>query len=289
MPPGTKVFCLPYSPFPESPPVHKMPAYEHARGFVLTNTLHWSFGAIKEREADAWNREVAFAPPDEMLPRIVARGFDGVLVDGRGFSVTRDGDKAAALINRLNELYRGLAGVPRTARLPEIAHEDGKQFFIDLRPYREALRRTDPTTFASRVTAEAEWVAPLWLGGFHISTADASGELLHWGPFDGDLVLLNPTDRTRKFEITFVIGVEVAGPFDITIGDPVNHAFTLEKIHDPTDPQDQKRHGEPRAYKIDARPGRTVIHFRCRPPEYFLPFDRRNLCYFIKNFKIREL
>ncbi|MBN9121348.1 MAG: hypothetical protein J0I06_19720 [Planctomycetes bacterium] len=287
VPAGTKVFCLPYSAFPESPPVHRMAAYEPARGYVMTDTLYWSFGAIKGREADMWNREVAFSKPDEMLPRVVARGFDGLFVDGRGFAASKEVDKAAALINRINELYRQLAGVPPTARLPEVVHDDGRQFFIDLRPYREAYRRTDPAGYAARAKAEAEWVAPLWLGGFHVSTpTDESGESLQWGPFDADLVLVNPTDRTRAFEMSFLIGVDTVGPFDITIGGPINDALVLGSG---TSSQGQKGHGERKAYAVALAPGRTVIHFRCRPPEYFLPFDRRNLCYHIKDFKLREM
>ena len=114
MPPGVRVFCLPHSPFPESPPIQQMAAYEHARGYLLTDTVYWSYGSIKGREADAWQKDVAYAKPDEALRRIVARGFDGLFIDGRGFPPSKDADKAAALINRLNELYRGVAG-PRRA------------------------------------------------------------------------------------------------------------------------------------------------------------------------------
>ena len=225
-----------------------------------------------------------------MLPRVIARGFDGLLIDGRGFSSSRDVDRAAALIKRLNELYQQLAGVPPGKPLPEIVHPDGRQFFLDLRPYRDAYRRTDPTGYAARVRAEAEWVPALWLGGFSTSNpTDEGGELLHWGPFDAQLVLVNPTDRTRWFDISFVIGVEVTGPFELSIGPPIGAAFELDKVTDPADPQSQKRHGKTKKYeRVELPPGRTVVHFRCRPPEYFLPFDRRNLCYFIKDFKLKE-
>ena len=286
--PGAKVFCLPYSPFPESPPVHKMPAYEHARGYLMTDTLSWSFGSMKGREADAWQKDVAFAKPDEMLRRVVAREFDGLLIDGRGFAASKDADKAAVLINRLNELYRGVAG-PRAGRLPEIVHEDGKQFFVDLRPYRDAYQRINPAGYASDVVEEREWVAPLWLGGFYLSEpSDESSEPLKWGPFDAQLVLVNPSDRMRKYKLSFIIGSEVTGPFQVTLGAPLNDSFPVDKIFDKDDPLDLKRHGLKKEYNFDVPPGRTTINFRCRPPEYFLPFDKRNLCYFIKDFKLKE-
>jgi hypothetical protein len=166
VPPGTKVFCLPYVWFPESPALHKMAAYEHARGYLMTDTLYWSYGAVKGREADAWQKDVAdlmAREPERLLERIVARGFDGLLVDGRGFPAARDADKAAVLINRLNERYQREIGNQRT-RLPEIVHADGKQFFLDLRPFREAWRRKRPTEFAAswstRPTAPAPSTCP---------------------------------------------------------------------------------------------------------------------------------
>jgi hypothetical protein len=287
MPPGSKVFCVPYCGFPESPSVHKMGGYEHARGYLMTDTLYWSYGAIKGREADAWNQDVALSKPDEMLRRAVARGFDGMLIDGRGFPAGRDVDYAAALVNRINQLFATVAG-PRAGLLPQVVHEDKQQFFLDLRPYREAYRRIDPVGYDRSVKEEEEWVAPIWLGGFFlVEPIDENGERVHWGPLDAQLVLVNPTDRTRKFKISFTIDAEVTGPFDIRFGGPVNDSFSLDKFSDPNDPL-KRWHGIRKDYDIELPPGRTVIPVRCRTPEYFLPSNTRNLCYFIREFRLRE-
>jgi hypothetical protein len=286
MPAGSKIFCLPHTRFPESPPTNRMGVYEHGRGYLMTDTLYWSYGAIKGREVDVWAQDVATSKPDEKLRRIIARGFDGLLIDGRGFSMSRDVDHAAAFVNRLNELYRAVAG-SQAGRLPEIVHEDGKQFFLDIRPYRTAYQRIDPVGYARSVTEEAEWVAPIWLGGCLLAEPEG-GERVVWGPFDAQLVLINPAERTRKFDLWFTIGVDTVGPFDISFGPPLNEAFPLDKMTDQADPHDLKYHGTPKHYELELPPGRTTIHIRCRPPEYFLPFDKRNLCYFIKDFSLRE-
>ena len=135
---------------------------------------------------------------------------------------------------------------------------------------------------------EREWVAPLWLGGYFLPDPEEDGERLQWGPYDAQLVLVNPADRTRTFDLSFTIGTEVAGPFEVTLGAPLNDAFELNKVWDKDDPLDLKRHGTKRAYQIAVPPGRTSIRIRCIPPDYFLPFDKRNLCYFIKDFTLRE-
>ncbi len=296
--PGAKVFCLPYSAFPEGRPIHKMPAYEHARGYIMTDTLCWSFGAMKGRETDAWLRDVSFVKTDELLPRIVARGFDAILIDGRGFPPI-PGHNAATLINRINDLY-ALLVKQRGARLPEVVHEDGNQFFLDLRPYRDAYKQVDGPSFERIATQEREWVAPLWLNGF--STADQVDAIapVHWGSYNSTLVFVNPTDRTRKFTLEFTIGVDVYGPFiltmtgenltltgsDVTRAGPNEHSFTLEK---PLVPEhDKSLHGDRTTYQIEIPPGRSAIQFRCEAPSYFIPGDYRNLCFFIKDFTMKE-
>jgi hypothetical protein len=64
--------------------------------------------------------------------------------------------------------------------------------------------------------------------------------------------------------------------------------FVLDKGHD-RDAPDARRLGAEKKYdRLELLPGRSLIHVRCRPPSYFLPFDRRNLCYYIANFKLVE-
>jgi hypothetical protein len=286
MPPGARVFCLPYSAFPESPPVHKMAAYEHARGYVLTDALYWSFGAIKGREADVWQRDVSYMTarrPEEMLRRIVARGFDGLLIDGRGFPPARNVDHAAALIKRLNDAYRAMAW-PANCDLPQVAHEDGKQFFLDLQPFRDAWRAKDAPGFAAAAARERDWVAALWLAGFLVTDPVEDGEWYVWGTRDAALWLVNPADRTRHFTLSFTIGVDADGPFDFDLSGLVSDSFTLDR---PPGMAAGQRHGQEQRYAFELPPGRSSVRIRCTPPAHFAT-DGRELCYFIKDFKLAE-
>jgi hypothetical protein len=82
--PGGMVFQLPFVPYPETLAVGKLSGYDHARGYLHTKTVRWSFGAVKGREVDQWQREVAAVPPQEVLRRLALAGFDGLFVDQRG-------------------------------------------------------------------------------------------------------------------------------------------------------------------------------------------------------------
>ncbi len=286
MPPGTKVFCLPYVPFPEHAPIEKMPVYDHARGYIHTDTLVWSFGAIKWREDDAWQWNVAFDKPDELLRRIVFRGFDGLFVDSRGFSTTKDGNLASILIRDLNATYAQLAN-HRNARLPQIVHEDGLQFFLDLRPYRELLKK-DPAYYEAGVKREHEWVAVIWLDGFMSPEPPGYYDLLRYGPPKAHAVVINPSDRTRKFKMQFRFGVDSPGPFQLQLSGLVNDDFPLDKK--PTEfGTPVIRHIVPKDYIVEVPPGRHKIDFRCTPPPHYIPTDHRNLCFYILQFEMKEI
>jgi hypothetical protein len=286
MPPGSKVFCMPYAPFPEHPPVYKMPVYEHARGYIHTDTLVWSFGAMKGREHDAWQCDVAFDKPDEFLRRIVFRGFDGLLVDSRGFQVTsKEGDQARLLIGKVNDAYRTLANQQHVS-LPLIAHEDGQQFFVDLRPYRDLLRQQDPVYFERGVQREREWVAVIWLDGFSSPEPRGYYDRLRYGPPRATAWVINPADRERRFRLRMTFGVDTPGPFHLRLSGLVNDAMELDK---PTAVGGVPAGGEYREYDIVVPPGRHAIYFRCTTPPHFVPTDYRRLCFYIMDFSMREM
>ncbi|MDP2183254.1 MAG: hypothetical protein Q8K99_11885 [Actinomycetota bacterium] len=95
VPPGSMIFQLPYVPFPESPPVGGMPDYEHFKAYIHSKTLRWSYGAMRGRESDIWQRQVSSLPAAEFLAQIEARGFAGVWVDRRGGGANEPGMQAA--------------------------------------------------------------------------------------------------------------------------------------------------------------------------------------------------
>jgi phosphoglycerol transferase len=83
--PKAMVFQLPYVAFPESWPVHTMTDYNHFRGYVHSKALRWSYGAMKGREGDRWQRYVAAKPLPEMVKALSAAGFSGIYVNRDGY------------------------------------------------------------------------------------------------------------------------------------------------------------------------------------------------------------
>jgi phosphoglycerol transferase len=99
LPQGTSVFQLPFMPFPESDTIVDMIDYDPVRGYLHTDTIRWSYGAMKGRPDSHWAKETSALPTDELLEAISAAGYGGLYIDRFGYV-----DRAAALESELTEL-----------------------------------------------------------------------------------------------------------------------------------------------------------------------------------------
>jgi phosphoglycerol transferase len=135
LPNHASVFELPYVPYPEGyqptfAPDQTLPyapsvafEYDMARGYIHSHRLSWSYGAIKGRPAD-WESQLAAKPVALAVTGAAAAGFDGLLIDPRGYP------KAGDLVPRLS---RWLVVQPLTSA-------PGGFAFFDLRPLRARLQ-----------------------------------------------------------------------------------------------------------------------------------------------------
>jgi hypothetical protein len=126
LPSGTPVFELPHVPFPEAPPAYGTGPYDQARGFIFEPQLAWSYGYIRGRHP-----EYPFAfqgrPAREWLTDLVAVGFQGLVVDRRGYP-----DEGAAVEQEVSaELGQ-----------PMLRSADGRYGFFDLTAFAGDARRT---------------------------------------------------------------------------------------------------------------------------------------------------
>jgi phosphoglycerol transferase len=86
MNPGGAVFQFPYMAFPEVPPISGVETYGLARGPINSNTIKWSYGAIKGRKADDLFKVLSEQDITKQLELIRSIGFNGIYIDRRGFT-----------------------------------------------------------------------------------------------------------------------------------------------------------------------------------------------------------
>ena len=273
--PGGMVFCFPVMPFPETPPYEepgspgRVGTYEMVRGYLHTDALRWSYGAMKGREWDGWARDVGSKPVPVMLERIVRAGFDGLLVDCRGLNPNR----FDRILRELNETLGH--GSDR------VVSENEALYFFNLRDYRQYLERTyGPDRFAAMSAAERAHVSWLWLKGFDSMEPVGYERRQRWCRAKGLVVVVNPTDRERKVQVTMKLHtwfepetvLHVSGPVwaeDLTIdGDGGDGPITRD---------------------LTVPPGRHAVHFRCKPPGGYTFPDSRDYVFGVKDFSLREV
>lgn len=125
MPSGGAIYQLPYMPFPEVAPLHRLHTYDLAVGFLHSKELRWSYAGMKGRDGDLFYRALARESVEKQLEVISRMGFSGIYIDRRGFE-----DNADALISRLSALL-GSEPLLRRAdgdvvffRLPSVSEVD---------------------------------------------------------------------------------------------------------------------------------------------------------------------
>jgi len=91
LPSGAMVFQLPVMDFPEAP-LPGVPSYDHFRPYLYSKDLRYSFGAIKGRERDRWQREV-----QELLVR-------GATVDQQAQKIRFDVENVRRAVDKVKEL-----------------------------------------------------------------------------------------------------------------------------------------------------------------------------------------
>jgi phosphoglycerol transferase len=193
LPAGAPVLQLPYVPFPEYPPVHAMPDYDHLRPYLHSHSLCWSYGAVKGREADLWQRVAAQRPTEDLVKMLALAGFGGIYVNRDGFP-----DGAQALGKDLDRLVGA-----------EPVHSRGGRLVLyDLTDYARKFRAAlGEEAWAEARAAALRPASFTWEDGFSVLEA-AAGEQWRWCAASGELWLENPTDRDKR--VTLAMGFRTA-------------------------------------------------------------------------------
>lgn len=262
LPERALVFQLPYVPFPENPAVNKMVDYDHLRGYLHSQKLRWSYGAMKNRPADLWQREIAALPVAEMVQSLAFSGFSAIYLDRNGYA-----DKGVAMESQLRE----------TLQVSPTESANGRLVMFDMTDYNSRLymqysesdwqRKREQTLHKLRLD---------WRGGF--SNLESSPEKTwRWSSSEGELYLYNTSQRPRRvsLEMSFVSGYE---QFD----DLIISGLISDQL---------KTNSTPVLYSktITVPPGTSTIKFVSSGRRVDAPLDPRVLVFRIENFKMQEL
>jgi len=106
VPPGTWVYQLPISGFPVDPGRERMMAYDHARPYLWSYSLKWSWPSFSQQH-NAWQESLERLEGVELLESLALSGFGLIWVDRLGYA-----DNGRAIVSSLTgagarELFPG--------------------------------------------------------------------------------------------------------------------------------------------------------------------------------------
>lgn len=265
LPSSSIIYQLPYVPFPEHPRVNTMVDYDHLRGYLHSQHLRWSYGTMKKREGDLWQRQTAALPVDQLVETLGFAGFGGIYLDRHGYE-----DNGAAIETQLSS---ALGTTPVVSR-------NGRLVFFNTTDYNVRLRQK---------YSESEWQArqeralhPImldWRGGFSgFESSPDKTKTWRWSSNEGELHIHNTANRMRRIRVDLYFATGHEEFSDLTI----TGASLSDKLKINANPQFYSK-------MIDILPGETVIRFESNAPRVNAPLDPRYLVFRIEDFKLTEL
>ena len=121
LPINAMVFQLPYHEYPEGGVQCNMLSYHPMNGYLLSDHLRWSYGAIRGRRTGWWYKYISSLNYEEMINCITRIGFSGLYIDGRAYEES----EKEAMLDKLSKI---LDQMPRVS-------ENGNLFFFNLCDY----------------------------------------------------------------------------------------------------------------------------------------------------------
>jgi len=262
VPERSMIFQLPYVPFPESRPVHRMQDYELFRGYLHSKTLRWSYGAMKSSEGDAWQRDVVAKPLHEMVETLALAGFRGIYLDRYGYA-----DMGADMEAKLTRLLD----------IKPITSANQRLAFFNMAKY---IGRPQKNYSAAELQARRDAVLhPLllqWKGGFSDMEGTPEYATWRWCSSKGELSILNLRERKVLIEMFLATG---------------HKEFSSLKIDSPWFSETMNINAAAQFFSkaVSIPPGRHVIRFVSDARRVNAPGDPRVLVFKVGNFRLTEL
>ena len=102
--PEGMIFQMPYVVYPEQGAVNNMVDYSHLRGYLHSDTLRWSYCAVKGRETDQWQRQISQKTLEEQLVLMREQGFTGIYIDTYAYTADELSVLQAELKNEVGDV-----------------------------------------------------------------------------------------------------------------------------------------------------------------------------------------
>jgi len=193
--------------YPESAGVHQMSGYEQVYGYLHSKNIHWSYGAVRGREADAWMSDLSRKSIGVQVTTLEEAGFSGLVINRNGYA-----DNAQEIEKSLMELLH----------ITPIISDNKQLAFFKLTPRGHTI------------------IMPPVFNGFYEWEGEPGA--FRWAGDNANILWINNEAKTKEQKISFEMGslaprsmsIRVNGKelesFTITPGVPSPHNYTVTLV-----------------------------------------------------------
>ncbi|MEI4768844.1 hypothetical protein WAX74_04125 [Psychrobacillus sp. FJAT-51614] len=265
IPPNSMIFQLPYISFPEGEHPNGMGNYDLAKGYIHSDSLLWSFGGMKGRNEDIWQRELVKQPIEEAVESLSIVGFKGIYIDRKGYSE----EQAKEIESKLTLLLEVEPKISADERLVffkmENYNKETKNNYsnIELEQRRKELFDISKYRTVKKLDGNLDWTFALDLSGYKVVQFSAFEDL----PLEQYSISVIKNNEKLEFDDSFSAPNkysyrhwETPKHFVISIADK-DSGWQEENI--PTD-EDIKKYFNENTYKIH-----YLINFEMNEEETF--------------------
>jgi hypothetical protein len=240
--PDAQILQLPYMRFPDETPFGRLQDYDGARGYLHSNDLRWSWGAMKGRPRD-WQSETMNLSPTLLVPMVSAAGFQGISVDRYGYA-----DEGVTVETELRQ----------TLDVAPFASPNGRFLFFDLRPYDEELRTEQARSrLAALATVTLRPLQTKWpTDAFRGEARDGLHQRRWTAHPKSRIDLVNPSSRARVAVLSATLARPGGSPADVVLSYPDGSRQRVQVTPE----------GTPLLRKLRFPPGRSTIEIDTTAP-----------------------
>lgn len=212
LPVNSAVFQLPVTGFPPDGGRVRMLTYDHARPYLASTTLRWSWPSFSKRHRQ-WEISLEGLTGKELITRLLLSGFRAVWIDTYGY--IDQGEKIIAELRHAGGVQI-LDGISQRYVVIDLADADTN--------LRNAWSAEEFDARREFVLTEPE---VNWRSGFYESEVNSAGMSFRWSRSQSHLELKNWTSKIWKGKIEFEVVTEHHGRIYLSATDLSALAFDV--------------------------------------------------------------
>lgn len=262
LPPNSMVFQLPYVPFPENPQLNLMNNYDLFKGYIHSENLRWSYGAMKGRNMN-WHKTLSEYPLDSLLQRISVLGFEGIYIDRYGY------DDLATSLERKLQNYSAIK--------PIISQNQRLTFFNINNFNQKLLSRHTKQEIETYKKSVLNPIQLEWKNGFYSQEENLKEGKWRWSNKQSTLVINNPTSQNRNIRVSMSLATVWQEKSNLKIeGDLISETLKINN--------------KPLFFEkaVVVQPGKHLLKFSSDAKHISTPSDPRELVFKIYNYKFPD-